>query len=124
MILSDTSIWIDFLRSGKPEMQTLLAAGQIAMHPFIVAEVALGSLKNRQTTFALMESLWQVKVAQLDEVRHMIEAHQLYSKGLGLTDAHLLASCLITPGTLLWTRDASLAKAAQTLAVHFSDTTP
>ncbi len=124
MILSDTSIWIDFLRSGKPEMQKLLAAGQIAMHPFIVAEVALGSLKNRQTTFALMESLWHVKVAQLDEVRHMIEAHQLYSKGLGLTDAHLLASCLITPGTLLWTRDASLAKAAQALGVHFSYTTP
>ena len=124
MILADTSIWIDFLRGSKPEMQTLLASGQIAMHPFIVAEMALGSLKNRQSTFALMESLWQVKVARLDEVRHMIEVHNLYSKGLGLTDVHLIASCLITPGTLLWTRDLSLERAALALCVHFSPTTP
>jgi predicted nucleic acid-binding protein len=117
VILADTSIWIDFLRGHKPEMQHLLVGGQIAMHPFIIAEVALGSLKNRQTTFTLMESLWQVKVAQLDEVRHMIEAHGLYSKGLGLTDAHLVASCLLTPGTLLWTRDASLEKVTRALGV-------
>ena len=30
-------------------------------------------------------------------------AASLYSKGIGLTDAHLVASCLITPGTFLWT---------------------
>ena len=30
----------------------------------------------------------------------MTEAH---SKGIGLTDAHLIASCLMTPETQLWT---------------------
>lgn len=99
MILADRSIWIDHLRGRKTEMQRLLSAGQIVMHPFIVGEIALGSLKHRRKTFALMESLWQVRVAELGEVRQMIEAHRLYSKGLGLTDAHLIASCLLTPGT-------------------------
>ena len=67
-----------------------------------------------------MEALLEVKVAQLNEVRHMIEAHALYSRGIGLTDAHLIASCLITPGTQLWTRDGALEKTAKALgiAVH------
>jgi predicted nucleic acid-binding protein len=117
VILADTSIWIDHLRGSKSEMQKLLGAGQIVMHPFVVGEIALGSLKHREKTFALMESLWQVKVAQLDEVRHMIEAHSLYSKGLGLTDAHLIASCLLTPGTQLWTRDTALDRSAKSLGI-------
>lgn len=99
-------------------MRDLLLEGRIVMHPFIVAEVALGSLKSRKRTLELMESLWQVKVASLDEVRAMIEAHRLYSRGLGLIDAHLLASCLVTPGTLLWTRDRDLGRAAQELRVQ------
>ena len=112
MILADTSIWIDHLRDRNPAMMNHLAQGQILMHPFIVAELSLGSLHNRQTTLRALESLLQTKVATLDEVRHMIEAHALYSKGIGLTDAHLIASCLFTPGTQLWTRDAALKKVA------------
>jgi predicted nucleic acid-binding protein len=47
----------------------------------------------------------------------MIELHSLYSKGIGLTDAHLIASCLITRGVQLWTRDTRLAGVARTLGV-------
>jgi hypothetical protein len=65
-----------------------------------------------------MESLLEVRVAQLNEVRQMIEAHTLYSKGIGLIDAHLIASCLLTPGTQLWTRDSSLEKVAKTLGIR------
>jgi len=118
VILADTSIWINYLRGSNTEMQRLLAGGLIAMHPFIVAETALGSLSNRQRTLSLMESLMQVNVARLEEVRHMIEAHGLYSKGLGLTDMHLIASCLITTGAQLWTRDAALDKVARTLGIN------
>jgi predicted nucleic acid-binding protein len=99
-------------------MENLLGKGQIAMHPFIVAEIALGSLHNRQKILAEMEALLEVQVAQLTEVRHMIEAHSLYSRGIGLTDAHLVASCLMTPGTQLWTRDGALLKIAQTLGIQ------
>lgn len=118
MILADTSIWIDYLRGSKPEMAPFLNAELIATHPFIIAEVALGSLKNRRRTLAFLESLEQVPVAHLYEVRKMIEAHSLYSKGIGLTDAHLVASCLITPGITLWTRDTNLQRVAAALGVQ------
>ena len=117
MILSDTSIWVDHLRNRNPEMEMYLGSGQILMHPFIVAEISLGSLHNRQKTLDDMEALLEVKVASLNEVRQMIEAHALYSKGIGLTDAHLIASCLITPGTQLWTRDSALKRVAAALGI-------
>ena len=117
MILADTSIWVDHFRRRNPEMEEHLNRGQIVMHPFIVAEIALGSMSDRRRKLGALESLLEVKVAQLSEVRHMIEAHALYSKGIGLTDAHLIASCLMTPGTQLWTRDAVLEKTADALGV-------
>ena len=117
MIFADTSIWIDYLRHRNPQMQNLLAQGKIVMHPFIVAEISLGSLHNRQERLREMEKLFSVRVAHLAEVRKMIEEHALYSRGIGLIDAHLLASCLLTPGVLLWTRDIPLQKAAQVLNI-------
>jgi predicted nucleic acid-binding protein len=118
MILADTSIWVDYFRRRNPEMEKRLSRGQIVMHPFVVAEIALGSLHNRRKRLEEMEALLGVKVAQLNEVRHMIEAHTLYSKGIGLTDAHLIASCLMTPGTQLWTRDGAMEKVAKALGIH------
>jgi len=64
-----------------------------------------------------LDRIPQARVAQLGEVRRMIEAHSLYNSGIGLTDAHLLASTLITPFTLLWTRDKRLRRVAEGLGV-------
>jgi hypothetical protein len=44
LILADTSIWIDHFCSGNKELQKHLNLGHIVIHPFIVAELALGSL--------------------------------------------------------------------------------
>jgi hypothetical protein len=117
VILADTSIWVDYLRGKNPKMGQRLLAGEIAMHPFIVAEIALGSLRDRRKMLNDLGSLLEVTVAQLSEVRHMIEAHALYAKGIGLTDAYLIASCLMTPGAQLWTRDGALEKAAKAVGV-------
>ena len=118
MILADTSIWIDHLRSGNKELSNRLDQGQIAIHPFIIAELALESLQDRTRTLALLDLLPQVRVAQMSEVRLMIEARHLYSLGIGLTDAHLIASVFLSPSTLLWTRDKPLRKAAEGLRIH------
>lgn len=117
MILADTSVWVDYLRGGNPEMEKILSQGQIVMHPFIVAEIALGSLRKRRKRLEELEALLEVKVAQLGEVRHMVESRALYAKGIGLTDAHLLASCLMTPGTQLWTLDGAMKKVAKALGI-------
>ncbi len=120
MILADTSIWIDHLRSGNKEMRKLLDQGQIVIHPFIIAELALGSIRERTETLALLDLLPQVRVAHLSELRLMIEARSLYNLGIGLTDAHLIASAFLNSPTLLWTRDKRLRKVAETLGIHIS----
>ncbi|MGA7218863.1 MAG: type II toxin-antitoxin system VapC family toxin [Candidatus Sulfotelmatobacter sp.] len=117
MILADTSIWADHLRSGDREMSEQLNRANIVIHPFIIAELALGSLRERPKTLALLDLLPQVRMPQLGEVRLMIEARRLYSLGIGLTDAHLIASVLINPPTLLWTRDKRLRPVAEGLGV-------
>ena len=99
-------------------MRRLLNQGQIVVHPFVIAELALGSLRERTKTLALLDLLPQVRVAQLSELRLMIEARRLYSLGLGLTDAHLIASVFIDSPNLLWTRDKQLRKVAEALGVH------
>lgn len=118
MILADTAIWIEYFRGRNPQMRMLIGNAQIAMHPYIVAELALGSLHDRGNTLTELDQLRGVMVASLGELRRMIEAHSLYSKGIGLKDAHLIASCLLTPGVQLWTRDKALQNIARALGVE------
>jgi predicted nucleic acid-binding protein len=117
MILADTSVWVDHFRKRDAELHRQLLQNNIATHPFIVTELALGSLPDRQKTLADLELLPQVKVAHTDEVRSMIESHSLSRKGLGFVDAHLIAAALITPGTVLWSRDKQLHSIAQTMGI-------
>ena len=99
-------------------MRRHLDQGRVVIHPLVIAELALGSLQDRTNTLALLDLLPQVRVAQLSEVRLTIEARRLYGLGIGLIDAHLIASVLINPPTLLWTRDQRLRKAAEGLGIH------
>ena len=118
MILADTSIWIDHLRSGNKALHEHLSQGNVVAHPFVIAELALGSLRNRSQTLALLDLLPKMRAAQMSEVRLAIEAHGLYGAGIGLTDAFLIASVLIDPPALLWTRDKRLRKVAEALGIH------
>ena len=120
MILADTSVWIDHFRSGNKELQAALNRGQIVIHPWVIAELALGSLRERRKTLAMLDLLPQVREARMSELRLMIEARQLYGVGIGLTDAHLVAAVFMNPPTLLWTRDKPLRKLAEAVGVHAS----
>ncbi len=120
MILADTSVWVDHLRSSNRELRNLLDQGQIVVHPFVIAELGLGSLRERTKTLALLDLLPAAPVARLDEVRAMIEARRLYNLGIGLVDAHLIASVFLGPSTLLWTRDKQLRKVAEAVGIHAS----
>ena len=117
MILADTTVWIDHFRRDNADLRSSLETKNIVIHPFIVAELALGSLRERTKTLAWLDKLPQVPVAQLREVRQMIETGSLYSQGIGLTDASLIASCLIHPSTQLWTKDKRLSNVAESLGI-------
>jgi predicted nucleic acid-binding protein len=120
VILADTSIWIAMFRTGacRAELETLIANDQLCIHPFVIAELALGTLPERQKTLTYLDHLIPVRPVRLEDVRHMIEARGLASKGIGLTDAHLIASCLATPGTQIWTVDGKLGKVAESLSIR------
>ena len=48
MILADTSVWIDHLRSPLSQLAELVNAGQLLMHSIIVGELACGNLSDRE----------------------------------------------------------------------------
>jgi predicted nucleic acid-binding protein len=117
VILVDTSVWIDHLRRGDTGLQRLLEKGQVLCHPFVVGELAMGSLRRRRTILDALQNLPVAEKAHDDEVLLFVSDHALFGLGLGYIDAHLLASVKLTPGTLLWTQDKRLAEVAARLSL-------
>jgi hypothetical protein len=114
MILVDTSVWVEHLRSGTIGLETLLIDGQVCCHPFIIGELACGNLKNRGEILALLQNLPMASCAEDDEAIQFIHDHQLMGKGLGYIDIHLLMSSLLSR-IPFWTLDKRLHGAAQAL---------
>ena len=112
MILVDTSIWIDHLRTGDPGLGELLRDGQVLAHPWVTGELALGHLSRRSEILGLLHNLPQATVATDDEVLTLIDKRQLFGLGIGYVDAHLLAATTLTTAARLWTRDKRLAAVA------------
>lgn len=108
MILVDTSVWVAHLRAGDPALAALLDGNRVAMHPFVLGELACGNLRRRAELLALLGCLPRVAVARDDEVLFFIERHALMGRGIGYLDAHLLAAVALDGGARLWTRDKRL----------------
>lgn len=120
MILVDTSVWVDHLRRGDAALADALQQGQVAMHPFVVGELACGSLRDRAELLGLLQALPALTVATYEEVLHFIEAHALMGRGLGYVDVHLLAAARLAD-TLLWTRDKRLASMAADMQIAYAE---
>lgn len=116
MILVDTSVWVDHLRRGNTRLIASLGDGEVVCHPFVVGELACGSLANRDEILDHLRALPQADTVRDDEVLQLIEARRLFGKGLGWVDVHLLTSASIA-GCRLWTLDKSLHTAAAQLGV-------
>lgn len=113
-MLVDTSVWVEHLRRGDPTLSGLLSRGEVECHPFIIGELALGTLRRRSEILLLLEKLPQLRMASHAEVLTFVDGHRLMGHGIGWVDAHLLASTALDR-TVLWTRDRRLANAAKTL---------
>jgi predicted nucleic acid-binding protein len=117
VILVDTPIWIDHLRSGDEMLATLLEQDRVLMHAFVRGEIALGHLTARGATLDALDRMRRIEVAEDHEVHHLIEKAQLFGCGIGYIDCHLLASVCLTPGATLLTRDKRLRAAASRCGV-------
>ena len=116
MILVDSSVWIDHIRSTDSVLESLLNDNKVCSHLFVIGELALGSISSRAKLLASIQSLPQLISAEDFEVLRLIERHKLFSKGIGYIDVHLLASALLS-SVKLWTRDKALRAVAEKLGI-------
>ena len=121
MILVDTSVWIDHLRSGEPSLAAALGGGRVMMHPFVLGELACGNLANRSEVLKLLGDLPAAPTATDPEALDFIERRALMGRGIGYIDVHLLAATALAGDARMWTRDRRLAAAASELALAFDE---
>ena len=120
MVLVDSSVWVSFLQSGGEEkLIQLLDLNEVRMHEMVFGEVAMGSIEQRKNALVLLPLLPLMAVASHSEVMKLVDQHQLYGRGVGYVDVHLLTSVVLLPGTLILTRDKRLLAVAKQLGVAF-----
>jgi predicted nucleic acid-binding protein len=118
LILVDTSVWVDHLRSADVKLQALLQNDQVMTHPFIRLELALGSLADRDRVLADLALLPQAPVVLAEELFTLIDHKKLYRRGIGLTDLHLICSAIFDKSISIWTRDRRLGEIADELRLR------
>ena len=114
MVLVDTSVWIDHIRRPNGNLVDLLQRESVAIHPFVLGELACGNLLRRASVLSDLASLPTPKIADHSEVLELLDRHKFWGRGLGWIDLHLLASARLS-GHPLWTLDKRLATAAAEL---------
>ncbi|EHK55353.1 type II toxin-antitoxin system VapC family toxin [Allomesorhizobium alhagi] len=113
MILVDSSIWIDHFRQRNIALQELLSRRLVLSHPFVIGELAMGSLRDRSLIIEDVSDLPMALVAEDHEVLALVDRLKLHGRGIGYLDVHLLASVRLTGNASLWTRDRRLHAAAE-----------
>jgi len=119
MILADTSIWIEHLRSGVPALTVALERGVVLTHTFVLGELACRNLTNRRKVLQLLADLPAAPVATHIEALEFIERRALMGRGIGYVDVHLLASVVLDGAARLWTLDKRLAKVGKDLKLAY-----
>lgn len=115
-MLVDTSVWINHFRRPNHDLEYLLGEGLVLTHPFVIGELACGSLAKRAQVLDLLRDLPTALVATSEEAHALVERHRLFSTGLGWIDIHLLASAKLSNQSL-WSVDRRLRDTAQALGL-------
>lgn len=119
MILVDTSVWINHLRSEVFHLSDLLDDDQVVMHPMVVGELACGNLRDRANVLETLLDLPGMLTAFADEVLVFIERNRLMGRGIGYVDMNLLASVALDETVRLWAVDRRLHGAAVDLGLAY-----
>ena len=114
MILVDTSVWVNHLRSSERHLKKLLFDGKVLCHTHIIGELACGNIKNRKEIISLLQALPMAPHIEFNEYLYFIDRNKLNGRGIGFVDVHLLASAQLGQ-VKLWTVDKRL----RTTAVKF-----
>ena len=118
VILVDTSVWIDHFRKSSSALQRLLLGNEVLCHPFVVGELACGSLRHRDSVLDLLRRLPRSPAATDEEVLRFVEDRSLFGRGLGWVDVHLAVSALLGQCGL-WTADRKLRASCHRLGIDY-----
>jgi predicted nucleic acid-binding protein len=121
VIVVDTGIWIDHFHGSEQGLEALLDQRKVGIHPLIVGELAMGSLRDRRDTLRTLLRLPSLVEVDFADFLATLDRYKLYSRGLSFVDASVLASLLASPGTSLWTRDKRFKVAAIEMAIPTLD---
>ena len=117
MIIADTSVWVEFLRSREPvhtRLNDLLERGMVLAVEGVFGELLCGARSRQESD--ILETYWK-NLPKTDETGLWIEAGRLSSarglpaRGGCLVDAAILALAART-GADIWTLDRRLRDAA------------
>jgi predicted nucleic acid-binding protein len=117
VILVDTSVWVQHFRDRDASLAELLERGAALTHPFVIGELALGNLRQRELVLRMLSRLPAATVATNAEVLGFIDRNALFGRGVGYVDVHLLAAARLTAGSQLWTLDKRLNDVAVELGM-------
>jgi predicted nucleic acid-binding protein len=115
-VLADTSVWVDHLRNRNAVLVTLLEAGVVWSHEFVIGELACGNLARRAEVLSALAELPRAQPAGHQQVLSLVDDRKLMGRGLGWVDMHLLVAATQS-GLKLWSLDKRLATAADALHV-------
>jgi predicted nucleic acid-binding protein len=119
MIIVDTSVWVDHLRAKNTVLLKLIAEGVMLHHPFVTAELALGSLVDRDQFCEMLQGFPQIEPISTDDLVTFAVEHDLHGTGLGMVDAHLLAAAKSHDRATVWTTDKRLLAQAERLSIAY-----
>jgi len=119
MVIVDTSVWVENLRTGNDQLEELLIEAEVICHEFIIGELACGNLRNRGEILGLLKALPVSPTVGHLEFLHFIDEQQLMGRGIGFVDVHLLASAQLS-GVPIWTVDRKLAEISKALSLQYT----
>lgn len=121
MVLVDTSVWIRFLANRAPyaiELDRLLGLAEVTGHELVYGELLVGDRGGRTKLLTAYEQMQQASIVPHRDVVAFVRDRDLYGRGVGWIDMHLLASALV--GRLqLWTADPRFSAIAKELGVAY-----
>ena len=115
MIILDTSIWIEYLKSNNPffeEVDVLLERNEVLALSFIFGELLQGAKNQRERQ--IISEFWSA-LPKIDETGLFIRAgfesgrHKWLDKGIGLIDSTILIAS-IESSSFIWTLDKKLSR--------------
>jgi predicted nucleic acid-binding protein len=121
MVLVDASIWIRFLANRAPyaaELDKLLGLDQIVGHELVYGELLIGDRGGRRRLLSAYDRMHQARMVPHADVVLFVRARDLFGRGVGWIDVHLLASAIVGRFRF-WTADASLSSVAEDLDVAY-----